>query len=72
MAEPAATELDHLRILEVLSCHEVRHVAIGGMAAVLHGSLLASSDIDSRLPELRRLQQLRAAEQEGTGGGAPG
>ena len=46
MADPATVELDHLRIVEVLNRHQVRYVVIGGMAAVLHGSLLATSDID--------------------------
>jgi hypothetical protein len=39
-------ELDHLRILTTLLRHEVAFVVIGGFAAVLYGSILATDDLD--------------------------
>ena len=39
-------ELDAEGILEILSRHGVRYVVIGGMAGVLHGSGLTTSDLD--------------------------
>jgi hypothetical protein len=40
------TRLDPTTILRALADHEVRYVLIGGLAATLHGSPLATGDVD--------------------------
>lgn len=40
------TGFDPLAILRTLNQHEVRYVAIGGLAATLHGSPLTTGDLD--------------------------
>jgi hypothetical protein len=40
------TGFDPLRILRVLNEHQVRYVAIGGLAATLYGSPLTTGDLD--------------------------
>lgn len=39
-------EFDPVRILQTLAEHDVRFVVVGGIAATLHGSPLATRDID--------------------------
>jgi len=67
-------------ILRVLNEHRVRFVLIGGLAAVLHGSVHPTFDVDivpdGRLENLRRLSSaLRALDArirvEGIAGGLP-
>lgn len=53
------TGFDPVRVLEVLHRHEVEFVLVGGLAAVAHGSSLATADVDitpdRRAPNLERL-----------------
>ena len=57
--------LDPARILEVLAKHEVAHVVVGGIGAVLHGSPMSTDDVDI-VPALRKsnLEALAAALNE--------
>ena len=56
---PEPVELDHLQILNTLSHHDVEFVVIGGFAAILYGSTLATDDLDitpaASIDNLRRL-----------------
>ncbi|CAN5182123.1 hypothetical protein BH20ACT8_BH20ACT8_09150 [soil metagenome] len=59
MPDPEPVELEDEKILGTLNRHGVRYVVIGGYAAVLHGSILPTSDIDvtpeTSVENLRRL-----------------
>lgn len=60
------TDLDAERLFRTLDTHRVRYVLIGGLAAVMHGSPLATFDVDitpdTEPGNLRRLSDaLRAA-----------
>lgn len=45
---------DFDRIVSTLSRHGVAYVLIGGIAAVAHGSTLATEDVDLTQPETKR------------------
>ena len=52
-------------ILRILNDHDVLYVVIGGMAAVIHGSDIPTTDIDVTPDEsLNNLQRLSAALRE--------
>ena len=59
------SELDAEGILAVLNGHQVRYVVIGGMAGILHGSGLTTSDLDiTPARDEDNLQKLSAALEE--------
>jgi hypothetical protein len=70
------TRLDPTAIFRALAVHEVRYVLIGGLAATLHGSPLATGDVDicpedspanlGRLADA--LRDMEAAIDDGKGG----
>lgn len=53
------TGLDTERILAALAAHDVRYILIGGLAAIVHGSTLATADADLLPdPEADNLERL--------------
>lgn len=62
---PSATSFEPLRILRVLSAHEVEFIVVGGVSAVLHGAPVTTFDLDivhRRTPE--NIDRLLAALRE--------
>lgn len=59
------SEFDPIRTLETLHRHEVDFVLVGGLAAVAHGSSLATADVDiSPSRRFDNLERLAAALRE--------